>query len=218
MLGYTGHPLVDVGVATIAAFAGKHDPTQLTEADLDKIADYIERNYTSRPLQGFIHGAVFPNSGYTNPGIRGNRRKHFGPVLYGYQTEPTGDTELCMSCSAPSTQRIARDYFPLLSGRGVINFYPWGDSGLPICGKCLLCVQAYPLGSGGFMLVVHSDNNKLTHHFSEKFLEQNRRAIHLAQTAGDKKLLRARFSYRTLLVDTLLQAEQMRREKREDEK
>jgi CRISPR-associated protein Cst1 len=116
-----------------------------------------------------------------------------------------------------STQRIARDYFPLLTGRGVINFYPWGDSGLPICGECLLSVQAYPLGSGGFLLVVHSDNDELTYHFASEFLQDNRRAVQLAQMAGDKKLLRARFSYRTLLVDTLLKADLMQRERREDE-
>lgn len=28
MLKYTGHPLVDIGVATIAAFVGKREPGQ----------------------------------------------------------------------------------------------------------------------------------------------------------------------------------------------
>lgn len=218
MLKYTGHPLVDVGVATIAAFAGKQDPARLTEANLDQVADYIERNYTRSPLQGFLHGAVFPNSGYTNPGIKGERHEYFGAVLYAYREKTTGHTEPCVSCGALSTQRIARDYFPLLTGRGVINFYPGGDSGLPICGRCLLSVQVYPLGSGGLMLVVHSDNDELTYHFASKFLEHNRRAIQLAQTAGDKKLLGAKFSYRTLLVDTLLQAERMQRQEKEDER
>ncbi len=41
MLKYTGHPFVDVGVATITAFAGKRRPEDLTEADLDAIAKYI---------------------------------------------------------------------------------------------------------------------------------------------------------------------------------
>ena len=36
MLRYTGHPLVDVGVATIMAFVGKREPAQLTAADFDQ--------------------------------------------------------------------------------------------------------------------------------------------------------------------------------------
>jgi hypothetical protein len=38
MLRYTGHPLVDVGAATIAAFANKRDLAQVTSADLDAFA------------------------------------------------------------------------------------------------------------------------------------------------------------------------------------
>jgi CRISPR-associated protein Cst1 len=218
VLKYTGHPLVDVGLATIAAFVGKDDPSDLIDADLDQVADYIGQHYTCKPLQGFIHGAVFPNSGYTNPGIKGERRGYYGPVLYSYQEEPTEDMGSCVVCGAPSQHRIARDYFPLLTGRDVINFYPWGDSGLPICGRCLLSVQAYPLGSGGLMLVVHSDNDDLIYHFAKEFLEFNRTAIHLAQLAGDKKLLGAKYSYRTLLIDTLLRASHMQCTEKEDER
>jgi CRISPR-associated protein Cst1 len=219
MLKYTGHPLVDVGVATITAFAGKHTPEQLVRADLDKIVDYIERVYTVAPLRGFLHGAVFMNSGYTNYSIKGDRSEYYGAVLYAYRDAPSNDvnTAPCVCCGAPSAQRVARDYFPLLTGRGVINFYPWGETGLPICGRCLLGVQAYPLGSGGLMLVVHSDNDELTLHFAREFLANNRRAVSLAQQAGDKKLLRAKFSYRTLLIDTLLQADQMQYDSRQDE-
>ena len=41
MLEYTGHPLVDVGAATILAFSGKRSLSSLAESDLDKIADFI---------------------------------------------------------------------------------------------------------------------------------------------------------------------------------
>jgi len=49
MLRFTGHPLVDVGIATIMAFVGKDDPAQITGADLDQVADYI----TVVPDRGF---------------------------------------------------------------------------------------------------------------------------------------------------------------------
>jgi CRISPR-associated protein Cst1 len=213
MLNYTGHPLVDVGVATITAFAGKDDPADLTETDLDEIADYIAKTYTQKPLIGFIHGAIFPNSGYTNPGIKPDKRlDFFGPVLYGYRRPAAHGAKSCVCCGQPAIQQIARDYFPLLTGRGVINFYPEGEAGLPICGRCLLAVQAYPLGSGGLMLVVDSDNQEILSHFARKFLDYNRKAINLAQLADDKTLLRAERSQKTLLIETMLDARIMQKD------
>lgn len=214
MLKYTGHPLVDVGAATIAAYVGKRDPTRLTSHDLDRVADYITRTYAEPPLRGFLHGAVFPNSGYTNPGIKGDRRGYFGPILYAYREGAADGGEPCALCGAPAVQRVARDYFPLLTGRGVINFYPEGDSGLPVCGSCLLCVQAYPLGAGDLMLVVHSDNERITYHFAREFLGHNRRNIDLTRQAGEKKLRKMHFDHRTLLIDTLLRAEDWHKDER----
>ena len=54
MLEYTGHPLVDVGIATIIAFVDKRRPDELTEADLDEVADYITREYVRDPLKSFL--------------------------------------------------------------------------------------------------------------------------------------------------------------------
>ncbi|MBA3534910.1 MAG: type I-B CRISPR-associated protein Cas8b1/Cst1 [Ardenticatenales bacterium] len=215
MLKYTGHPLVDGGAATITVFAEKRHPSQVTQADLDAIADYIAYNYTRPPLLGFIHGAIFPNSGYTNPGIKGDRKDYFGPYLYAYRVEPPSDANPCVFCKEPSVLQVARDYFPLLLGRDVINFYPWGEAGLPICGRCLLCVQAYSLGAGGFMLVVHSDSEAILQHFARSFLKDNRQAVQLAQAAGDKKPERSPFTHRTYLITKLLSAEVMQRDERE---
>ena len=66
MLDYTGHPLVDVGLATIVAFAGKDHPGELIEADFDTIAAYMAEQYIKNPLRGFLTVA-FPNSGFTQP-------------------------------------------------------------------------------------------------------------------------------------------------------
>jgi CRISPR-associated protein Cst1 len=215
VLKNTGHPLVDVGVATILSFVGKIEPSQVTESDLDTVADYIEHHYTRPPLIGFIHGAIFPNSGYTNPGIRGDRAPYITPYLYAYRDQSTDTRDQCGFCGRPAVRRVARDHFPLLSGRGVINFYPWGDAGLPICGFCLLAVQAYFLGSGAFLLAVHSDNEALTYHFARSFLEDNRRGIQLAELAGEKKPRRNPLASRTLLITTLLEADLMQKEERD---
>jgi hypothetical protein len=53
-LHYVGHPLFDVGLATITTFVDKDDPTELTVDDLDKVADYIETYYIYRTATLFI--------------------------------------------------------------------------------------------------------------------------------------------------------------------
>jgi CRISPR-associated protein Cst1 len=236
MLKYTGHPLVDVGVATIAAFAGKHDPTRLTEDDLDKMADYMAREYVRQPLKSFLTVAFTSNAWFSQdaynpdkPGLSAEKREerrrkrekwarhHLRQWAYeGEKTvieqdvftgEPTVPVEL--SGKLPSG-RGGRAQVPLALGDEYINFYTNGNPGLPVSGKTVFCFQAFPLGCakcGGRLLAVHSDNDELTYHFAKTFLLGNRKAVQLAQAAGSKKLQETQFSHRTLLVDTLLQVQ-----------
>lgn len=234
MLRYTGHPLVDVGVATITAFAGKREPEQVTEADLDGIADYIEREYVRQPLISFLTVA-FPNSGFTQPAYNKQPEKrqiYAGHVLRAYRTGTELLEEKCAFTGEPAAAvsfdvkgelqpgRAFRQHIPLLTGEGFINFHPYGDAGVPVSGTALLAIQAFPLGCakcGGRLLAVHSDNPQLTQHFAAEFLLENRRAVQLAQASGSSKLPETRFSHRTLLIEVLLRAYEAQREARADE-
>ncbi len=235
MLKYTGHPLVDVGVATIAAFVNKRDPTQLTEADLDRVADYITREYTRQPLRSFLTVA-FPNSGFTQPAYNKHPEKRLvyaERVLRAYRADtPTLDVPGVFT-GQPAADvpfdvkgellpgHAYRQHIPLATGEGVINFHPYGMAGIPVSGAAMLALQAFPLGCakcGGKLLAVHSDNDELTYHFAATFLRQNREAVQLAQAAGSKKMPEAKRSHRTLLIETLLKAEWMRRDAQEDER
>jgi CRISPR-associated protein Cst1 len=69
MLRYTGHPIADVGVATVAAFCEKPDPSTLAAEDLDKVARFVEREYFSGKLLSYLT-CVFPNSAYVQPGAQ----------------------------------------------------------------------------------------------------------------------------------------------------
>lgn len=246
MLKYTGHPLVDVGVATIAAFAGKRDPTRLTEDDLDKVADYITREYVRQPLKSFLTVAFTSNAWFSQdaynpdkPGLSAEKREerrqkrekwarhHLRQWAYEreeaateqdvFTGEPTISVEL--SGKLPPG-RGGRAQVPLALGDEYINFYANGIPGLPLSGKVILCLQAFPLGCakcGGRLLAVHSDNDELTYHFAETFLLGNRKAAQMTQAAGSKKMPETQFSHRTLLIDVLLQANELQREAREDE-
>lgn len=227
MLHYTGHPLVDVGLATIAAFVHKRDPASLTEADLDKVANYMVSQYIIEPLKSFLTVA-FPNSCFTNPAFNKTpekRAEYAERVLYAYRADIHRVAERCVFTGEPAVGiafsdklppgRAFRQHIPLLTGEDVINFHPWGNAGLPVSGEAILAIHAFPLGCakcGGRLLAVHSDNPELIYDFAAEFMGENRRAIMLAQQSGSKKLPEAESSAKTLLVKTLLKVEQSRRD------
>lgn len=233
MIRFTGHPLVDVGVAVITHFNRRQRPEEVTETDLARMADYVTTEYIRQPLKSFLTVA-FPNSGFTQPAFEKTperRLVYANLVARAYQQAPAQDSETCVFTGEPASAiafgetllpgRTFRQHVPLLTGEDVINFHPGGDAGLPVSGWALLAIQAFPLGcakSSGRLLAVHSDNDEVTLDFAAKFLQENRQAIQLAQQAGATKLPEAKRALRTLLVETLLEAMEkqvaLRREER----
>ncbi len=225
MLNYTGHPFVDVGIATITAFAEKNSPVELTIEDLDRIADYMEQNYIVDPLKSFLNVA-FPNSGFTNPAFEKTpekRREYARKILRAYKPgRPQISGQQCIFTGTPAVAvsfdlndklpmgRAFRQHIPLTTGEDVINFAPYGNAGLPLSGLALLAIHALPLGCAkvsGRLLAVHADNPEYTLKFAKRFLEQNRRNIHSARQKGDKKLAEGHYRMGTMLIDTLINIE-----------
>lgn len=230
MLKYTGHPILDVGIATIVAFANRNTPTEIIPSDLESIANYMASNYIVNPLKTFLTVA-FPNSGFTQPAYEKTpekRKLYAERVLYAFRDNNPILPELDFFLGLPVTNisfnvdatlipgRVFRQHIPLQTGEGTINFHPYGHTGLPISGLALLAFQAYPLGSAkcqGRMLSVHSDNHEIMRYFASKFLSENRKAVQLAQQTSkqDKQDSKAKMpephlKYRTLLIQTLLDA------------
>jgi CRISPR-associated protein Cst1 len=232
MLNYTGHPLVDVGVATILAFSRKSSLSKVTEHDLDKIADYIAAQYVVNPLKSFLNVA-FPNSGFTQPAFEKEperRQDYARRVARSYKADVPVLQERCVFTGEPAVAvafsdkegfpegRAFRQHVPMLTGEEVINFHPGGDAGLPVSGKALLCIQTFPLGCakcGGKLLAVHSDNSRLMERFAAEFLQANRAMIDIAREKDDSKLPE-RGSAKTLLIHTLLEIETKRQDAREE--
>ncbi len=233
MQANTGHPFIDIGVATITAFAGKRKPEDLTEEDLEAVAQYMAENYVINPLKSFLT-VVFPNSGFTNPAFEKrpeSRQEYAERVLYAYRTDAPQLEEHCVFTGQPavaisldikgklSPGRTFRQHIPLITGEGVINFHPYGDAGLPVSGEALLAIHAFPLGCAkvqGRLLAVHADDPTLTFYFARRFLEQNRQAILTAQLEGSKKLPEPPHRVATLFIETLLQIEAEKQEEKEE--
>ncbi len=229
-LDYTGHPFLDVGLATLAAFANKRHPRQLTEADLENAARWMAEHYVVDPLKTFLTVA-FPNSGFTQPAYNKHpeKRRIYAQrvLLAGLDAPPTPEYDPFTHRPAAAVPydvkgelapgRAFRQHVPLLSGEGYINFHPLGDPGIPLSGETMLAFQALPLGCakvGGRLLAVHSDDPAILLHFASTFLGINRQHIGAAQKAGERKLPEtSRRKPKTLLMQILLAALKKRRQK-----
>ena len=238
MLTYTGHPLIDVGIAAITTFAEKRRPEEVISEDLEKVVKYIEQNYVRPPLRGYLTMAFTSNGWFIQdafnpekPGLseeerakrRATRDDWANRHLRQWQTQEIALDEFCVFTGQPAIatalsgklplSRAGRAQIPLLQGDDAINFFTNGDAGLPISGLALLALQFFPLGCakcGVGLLAIHSDNENLTYKITSNLLKKNINAITQAQVAGDDKLPKASRSLKTLLVENLLEAESNR--------
>lgn len=187
LLKWTGHPLADVGVATLCAMAGKSDPSELTLADLDKAGKEIKAAYTDSIFVSYL-SCVFPNSAYVNPTMKGESRETaMKRLLQPHRSEP--DEGLagvrCVFSGEPATHLLERSQMPMITGAGVMNFFPSGLSEMPVAAPYLLAIQAIALGgrrSEGKLLIVHCDDPQWTLFFAKRYLDRNRLIIDLSRT------------------------------------
>lgn len=246
MLQYTNHPLIDIGVATVTAFADKEDPADLTEADLSVIADFMAREYPKSPYKSFLSIAFTSNAWFiqdaynpdNKPNLTEEKRQeilqtrnkwashHLNQWRQDAMRHPlesdvfTGKPAMAVELSGKLPPgRAGRAQVPLLSGDESINFYANGLPGLAVSGETMLCLQALPLGCakcGGKLLLVHSDNPEIMLHYAREFLRVNRRDAQLAQAEGSKEMPGREYSQRTLLLTTLLGAKRLQSEAKEE--
>lgn len=229
-IAYTGHPFVDVGFATMVAFANKRCFADLDANDFQQIANYIEQNYVRQPLRSFLTMAFTSNAWFAqsafNPDRPGltpekqaearQKRQYWAERHLRQWEQAAASREMCLFTGLPAAPqelsgklqpgRVGRAQMPLLQGDDSINFFINGDPGLPMAAEAILALQAMPLGCakvGGGLLAVHSDDEQLTIDFAKRFLERNRSDVTIAQAAGEEKLPGSPRSLKTLLIERL---------------
>lgn len=184
MLHYTGHPLVDVGIATLTAFSRKDDPEALDAADLEAASRYLWQLYTCPgPMQNLIRGTVFFNAGYYQ--ARSDLREQFAQrVLASWYVDASCIPGVrCSFCERTAAYLANREEVPLLNGRHVFNFGGRARAGLPICGMCSLALHMLPLGcvkTGRGLLAAHSEEPILTLGIARRALQQMMQSLSLA--------------------------------------
>ena len=194
LVRFTGHPLPDVGIATLCAMAGKRGPDQLTVGDFDIVADELSANYFSGIMGSYL-SCVFMNSEYVQPepkDAEGKRKKiqtrkeYETRVLRAHRwTVDAGAAGLrCAFSQEPATHLVHRSQIPMLTGEGVLNFFPAGRGMLAIAGPYLVAIQALPMGgrrAEGKLLFSHSDDPELMIELARKYVDDNRRLLNLAR-------------------------------------
>lgn len=190
-IDWTGHAVRDVGLTTLLVYCQRAAPQDLTETDLLAAADWLRDTYTREGLlRSHLKGFYLLNAAYSHAN-EALREPFVARVLYGWQ-QPHELGTACVFCGQSALYRATREEMPLVTGRGVINFSPQGQPGLPVCGVCSLCVQAALLGcykSGGGLLLIYSDHLPLRRSIVGDALKQAMQAASL-QTSKEWKSLR----------------------------
>ncbi len=185
-LRFTGHPIPDVGLATVCAMADRATPSALTTEDLDAIAAELDEDYLSGLMKSYL-SCVFMNSAPVQPNPKLETINDYKQrILHAHRWagDPAAAGLHCVFCRCSATHMVHRSQVPMLTGDGVLNFFPAGRGRLPLCGTCVLAVQALPMGgrrAEGKLLIVHSEEPELLLGFARLYLKDNRRILALAR-------------------------------------
>lgn len=197
LLRWTGHPLVDVGIATLCAMAQVSSPSDLTLEDLDEAAEDMARYYFSGAMGAYLT-CVFPNAGYVNATMAKEKRDEYKRrILYAHRSKHDANTagKNCAFSGEPATHLIDRAQLPLSTGAGILNFYPAASGGCYIAGPYLTALQALPLGgrrADGRLLIGHADAPEITLGLAKQYLEDNQRYLHLASVNEGDPIARSK--------------------------
>jgi CRISPR-associated protein Cst1 len=202
-LHWTGHPLVDHGIATLVAFAGAERegvsrPEDVTATDLEAFAVFAEHALSTKAVQSHASVIFTINVPYLQPSHPAAKKAANARWLFRVRdSDSVPGQEKCPYCGRPSvsvravakSDRLYRELVPLLTGQDVINFAPAGDHGLSLCGRCIVSLQALIVGAPsceGRALVVQADDPALLVDLVRTWLPEIRKRVELSAATGDK--------------------------------
>jgi CRISPR-associated protein Cst1 len=187
-LKWTGHALVDVGVAGICVHTNRREPEDVTLEDLDEVSEFLTETYYQKKLGTYLT-CVFMNASFVQPKEKAEKRKEFYErYLRAHRAgaDPAVAGQRCVFSGLPATSPLVRTHLPLFSGEGVMNFRPDGTTWVPVAGPFVVAIFFLPMASRrseGKLLCVHAENTVLLRRFARRNLEHNRRLIALALPA-----------------------------------
>lgn len=184
-LKWTGHVLVDVGVAGICAFARKQSPEDVTLEDLDAVSEFLAETYYQEKLGTYL-SCVFMNASFVQPKERREKKQRFYErYLRAHRAapDPMVEGQKCVFSGLEATSPLVRTHLPLFSGESVINFRPNGTTWVPVAGPFIVAIFFLPMASRrseGKLLCVYPEEDELLLRFARHNLDHNKRLISLA--------------------------------------
>lgn len=191
LLRWTGHPIIDCGVAGIVAFARRNGPEAVTADDLDEYAAWCETAFFT-PLGTSVASVLFTMNSYLQPSkSRDERRLLVAATARAWAEAESapGNNQRCTFCRHPAGRRVYRETFPMLTGRSAINFWPTGDSGLVLCGSCTTGTMGLMIGApliGGRVVVCDTTDPELRLDLARHWVRSGRERYELSAQTGEK--------------------------------
>ncbi len=209
-LCWTGHPLIDMGVAGLTVFAQKRNPEEVTGADLERFVEWAERAYFTKEMTGWI--AVAFTSNFINPSFKAGRKREVAKgILESFKNPSALEALRCSYFPRPAQQLVARDFVPMLTGREPSNFFPDGQPQLPISGLGITALQGLSLASplvGGRLMVVAADDPRLLLLLVKRWQPEIRKRVQLSESSGER--CSGWSGPRSRLIEQIVEIEQLR--------
>lgn len=146
-LRWTGHALIDMGVASIVLGVNKNKPEEVTKADWDTWFKCLEKDYVNYIFKKQC-SILFTINAFDNPTwskCSEERSKKIQATFEKVRNFTETNSESCTFFpELKGVVRAARDLFPLLMGRQQLNFYSYGVPDLPMSNVALGCVLSLP--------------------------------------------------------------------------
>ena len=207
ILKWTGHPLVDAGVAALTAFADKRTPDEVTAADLDEYAAFAERHYLDGDMRTTVD-VLFTRNFLNNMWNQGQKLERVKGAVRSWNQNGDDSLAVCTFCGEAALRVLHRDDIPMLSGRTTFNFYPHGAPGISICGVCQLALHGLTVGAprcSGKALVISADEPDFLVEIVKEWVARARK---YAGLSADSEAFPDMSSPRTRIIEALVRVQQ----------
>jgi CRISPR-associated protein Cst1 len=204
-LRWTGHPLIDMGVAGLTVYSQKRHPEEVTGAHLEKFAKWAIDAYFTKEMTAWLSVVISLNDVKNASKSLDDQRKQALSVLLSFRDSTTELSCKCSFFDRAANRVLSRGLLPLLNADGQMNFGAEGQPGLPVSGLIVTVLQAMslsvPLVSGRAMIIAPDDKDLLIQ-IINKWQPEIQSRIQWSKTSNEKAPLWG--SPKTRLVGELI--------------
>src|SRR4051812_17267288 len=119
----TGHPFIDIGLATLTVMSGERRLVDLTEDELRAAAEQLKYWYSAHNAARNYISTVFTNSHFTQPSMSQEQREAYADrYLFAFLNDhpaQDGEPHCVYFPELAAVERAYRQHIPLLNGEEI---------------------------------------------------------------------------------------------------